>query len=420
MNSIIKKFRHGSGVRFNIGVTLLRQILAAGAQLLIVVLIARELGAEGNGLYAMAVLVPSLLANFFNMGVGAATVYYTSRGEHTPYQSMSGNLKLALILVAAGLSVAVPGFYFWGNSFLPGVPGALVYTGMAAFPLMLLTSYLSTILQGLEDFKSYNLTILLPPFVNLITLVLSLYAIPGGDSVKGVLLAYLAGHISGLICALWLVSRSSGTKPSPLAFPAFASKVMSYGLRAHLSNILAFINYRADIFLVNFFLSPVATGVYVIAVQLAEKLWMISQAASTVLLPRLSTMHDKPTDRLALSHKGFIATSLATALAAIPASAAVYWLTSFVFGEEYLDVIPAFLWLIPGIIAGAGSRIYANCIAAAGKPQWNMYSSVVVLLVNVTGNILLIPDHGIAGAAWSTSIAYGLNAAIKYRLVRML
>lgn len=421
MISIINKLKRRSLISVNIGITLVRQILAALAQLAIVALIARELGAEGNGLYAMAVLVPALMANFINMGVGAATVYYIGRGEHSAYQSMIGNLQLASWLIIMGLVLAVPAFYFWGNAILPGIPKELIYTGMAAFPLILLTSYLSTILQGKEDFKSFNLITLLPAYVNLFTLAVFLYLLPSGGDVTGALIAYLAGHSCGLISALWLVIKKSPVTDDTLVpFSVFSRRVLGYGLRAHLSNILAFINYRADVFLVNFFLSPVSAGVYVIAVQFAEKLWMLSQAVSTVLLPRLSAMQDKPDARLKLSHKGAFLVSMATAVAAGVAALAIYWLIKPVFGEEYFDVIPAFLWLIPGIVAGAGSRIYANCIAAAGKPQWNMYSSLVVLVCNLAGNIILIPGYGIAGAACATSIAYCLNAIIKVWLVRKI
>lgn len=420
MNSLIRKFSGGSVLGFNIGLTLIRQIMAALAQLLIVTLIARELGAEGNGLYAIAVLVPALMANFLNMGVGAATVFYISRGEHSLYQSLLGNLQLASLAVLIGFLLAVPVVYHWGDSILPGVPPELIYMGMAAFPLILMTSYLNTLLQGVEDFKGYNLTTLFPSYINLFVLLLLLYVFPLSDGVAGALIAYLLGHSCGVICAFWLVLRKGKVDKKAQPFTFYASKVLHYGFRAHLSNILAFINYRVDIFLVNFFLSPVATGIYVIAVQFAEKLWMLSQAASAVLLPRLSAMNDDPAARYRLSRKGYIWVSLATTVAALVASAALYLLIEPVFGREYLEVIPAFLWLIPGIVAGAGTRIHASCIAAAGKPQWNMYSSLFALFCNLVGNMVLIPEYGIMGAAAATSIVYCINALITVWMVRRL
>ncbi len=424
MTAMVSRLKHltsSSLLRRNIAMTLGRQLLAAFAQLLLVVLIARELGPEGNGIYAMAILIPTMLANFLNLGVGPATVYYVSRGDFDVHQAMAGNLRLGLIVAAAGVVFALPVLLIWGTEIFPGVPEELLYLGLATFPITLLLTYLNTIFQGLEDFKAFNLTVLLPPYVNLAGVVIALYLLSFG--VIGAMGAYIIGQLVGLLIVFLMLRRKkyAQEQSEPSAqLSDYGRRSLGYGWKAHLSNILAFVNYRADIFLVNFFLTPVSTGIYVIAVQIAEKLWMLSQAASTVLLPRLSAMHQNPEARLALTNKGFLAVSAITTLASVATAIALYWLISPVFGEEYVEALPAFLWLLPGIIAGAGSRIYANCIAAAGRPEWNMYSSIGVVIINVSGNILLVPDHGIVGAAWATSLAYGFNAVVKARLVRLL
>lgn len=74
---------------------------------------------------------------------------------------------------------------------------------------------------------------------------------------------------------------------------------------------------------------------------------------------------------------------------------------------------------LPGVFAGAGARVRSNCIAAAGKPEWNMYVAVLVVTTNVVLNVMLIPAFGIVGAAWATSGAYVANAFVKGFLVRI-
>ncbi|MCH2556022.1 MAG: flippase [Alcanivorax sp.] len=403
-------------LRRNIGMTLGRQVLAALAQFLLVVVIARQLGPEGNGFYAMAILVPTLMANFLNLGVGPATVYHVSRGDYSPRQAMAGNLKLAGWVSALGLLVAVPILILWSDTLFPGIPPLLLYLGLAGFPLTLLVAYLNTVLQGMEDFRAYNVTILLPPYINLIAVVVALYGLKIG--VEGAMVAYIIGQLAGVLAAVVSLRRRADRTVSGTPAERYSRTMLSYGWKAHLSNIVTFVNYRADIFLVNLLLSPASTGVYVIAVQIAERLWMLSQAASAVLLPRLSAMRDNPEGRLALTNKGALAVTLATALISILAAAALYVLVEPVFGVEYREAVPAFLWLLPGIVAWAGARVQSNCIAAAGKPEWNMYSALVVVTVNLTGNALLIPDHGIVGAAWATSLAYLIDAMIKFCLIR--
>ena len=65
------------------------------------------------------------------------------------------------------------------------------------------------------------------------------------------------------------------------------------------------------------------------------------------------------------------------------------------------------------IVLTAFSRVLANDISARDLPQYNFYTSIVVVLVNVTMNFLLIPKWGIIGAAVATSSAYALNSILK-------
>ncbi|MDD2557440.1 MAG: flippase [Desulfuromonas sp.] len=422
MSKFITRLKRGvasSPLRRNIGMTLGRQLLASFAQFLLVVLIARELGPEGNGFYAMALLIPTMLASFLNLGVGPATVYHVSRGDFDIHQVLAGNLRLALVVATVGVACAFPVMLVWGENLFPGIPQGLLWLGLASFPLTLLLTYMNTIFQGLENFRAFNLTVLLPSYINLAGGVFALYILQVG--LLGVMVAYITGQLTGLLVVFIMLYRCKAfyrQTANSIPFKTYSCKVLSYGLRAHLSNIMTFVNYRADIFLVNLFLTPAATGIYVIAVQIAEKLWVLSQAVSTVLLPRLSSMHENPKGLFALTNKVFLVVSGLTALASVVIAIAFYWLISPVFGEKYLEALPAFLWLLPGVVALAGSRIYSNCIAAVGKPEWNMYSAIGVVTINVVGNILLVPQFGIVGAAWATSVAYCFDAALKAWLVR--
>jgi O-antigen/teichoic acid export membrane protein len=409
----------GSTLRRNISMTLGRQILAAVAQLLLMILIARQLGPAGNGHYAMAILLPTLLVNFLNLGVGPATVYHVGRNNFSARQAARENLRLGLGIAIAGVAVALPVLLAWGDRLFPHVPQPLLLAGLAALPASLLLAYFNTILQGLEDFRAFNTTILVPPYVTLVGVAVSLYVLQAG--VFGAVLAYLIGQTAGLVLVILLLFpriRAKDAESAPVNGRDYRRKTIGYGWKAHLSNIMAFVNYRADIFLVNFFLNPAATGLYVVAVQIAERLWMLSKAASTVLLPRLSAMHEEPVARLALTRKCFLAVAGLTAIGGAVTAVALYWLLGPIFGAEYEEALPAFLWLLPGIIAGAGARVQSNCIAAAGKPEWNMVVAVGVVGLNVWGNILLVPTYGIIGAAWATSGAYMINAVVKEILVK--
>jgi len=98
-------------------------------------------------------------------------------------------------------------------------------------------------------------------------------------------------------------------------------------------------------------------------------------------------------------------------------SVVLYFLLEPVFGDEYQASLEPFLWLLPGVIAGAGARVFSNAIAAIGRPEWNFYVSLLVVSINVLCNLLLIPLLGLVGAAIATTIAYGVNLLIKGYIV---
>lgn len=411
----------GSDLQRNICYTFGRQILSAVAQLLLVVLIARRLGPVGNGQYAMAILLPNLLVTLLNFGVGPATVYLVSRGVVSARHAVRENSKMAIVTAILGSSLSLPIILFWGGKLFPGVPLFLLLLGLAVFPVSLLLAYLNSILQGLEDFRPYNWTIMLPSYVTLagVWILLCVFDF----EVSAAVVAYAAGQVIGLTAVVIFITHSTSVKlhttssDMPLLGFNYKRKVLNYGWKVHISNTLAFMNYRADIFLVNLFLNPAATGFYFIAVQIAERLWMVSQAASTVLLPRLSAMHHDRGARSRLTRKSVLFVSAITLFEALFVAGLLKWLIEPIFGIGYSKALAPFLCLLPGIIAGSGARVQSNCIAAAGYPEWNMYVAMVVLILNIGGNIVLIPIYGITGAAMATSFAYLFNAVVKIYLV---
>ncbi|XKE47244.1 flippase [Halomonas organivorans] len=399
--------------------TFIRQLISAVAQLLLVVLIARTLGPEGNGQYAMAVMVGQMFTSFLNLGVGPATVYFVGRGEAPITQAWHESLKIWLPITLVGSGAAWLILHYYLSVLLPGVPYFLAIIGMLSFPISLLFQYWLAILQGVEDFKAFNAATLVPP---LLTLALASGVIVATDwGVTGLIVAFVLGKLAGLVVVFHALFVHFKKEQGQCLMSNYKKRTISYGWKAHLSNIMAFVNYRADVFLVNFFLAPAATGIYVIAVQLAERLWMPSQALSTVLLPRLSAMHNSSCEaRRRLSFRCAFIIGALTSVIAVAASFFLFFLMVPIFGKAYDAALMPLYWLLPGVVLGAAARILSNSIAAMGRPIVNFYCAILTVSVNIVSNVILIPVMGISGAAVATSIAYALNFAVKVLMVKVL
>ena len=69
-------------VVYNSSITVVRQVLGIIIGMLSAMIIARVLGVEGQGKYALVILLPNVLYTVFNMGVAPATVFYIGKKKN--------------------------------------------------------------------------------------------------------------------------------------------------------------------------------------------------------------------------------------------------------------------------------------------------------------------------------------------------
>lgn len=399
MHSLVQKLVQNSAG------TLVRQLVAGVLQLLTVIAIARALGPEGNGQFAIAILLPTTLSRFLELGMSPANAHFISSDKVSAYTALKTSLLWSAKLVPIGLAIGGLSIWLASSQWFPGVPATTLWLALAVYPAMLVQAFIASIFQGLQDFKAYNLVLLLQPAI---TLVLSLLAIAAGLGTTNLMIdAYLAGVLITLVVSyvtLWrTIDKRASNKSSARAY---GQRVGKYALIIHIGTTLAFFNYRVDAYLLNLLGQTADVGVYVIATQMVEKLWLLSAAVSVVMLPLLSQMSSAEDQRRRITPLLYIWVSLLTALAGIVTALIAAPAVSILFGEDYRPAALILQLLLPGIVAWSGVRVLAHDIIARGQPQLNIYMNSVVLAVNVVGNLLLIPHYGANGAAIATTIAY--------------
>lgn len=403
----------------NAGLTLVRMGTAIVLGLGVAVLLARVLEPEGYGQYELAILLPMLLSTFLNLGVAPANIYFVGRGSASVQTALDSSVRLWALLSGSGLLIAAVAIAFRRETLFPGVPAEVLWSGMVAFPVALLQAFLTSLLVGVQDFTRYNKALLSTPVATLALAVVLVWALDGG--VVAAVATYIGSHIIALGYT-WrlLASHVAASGPDEYDSGTYMRDCIGYGWKVHLSNIIAFANYRADVFLLNLFLTPAAVGLYMVAVHIAERLWTLSASVSTVILPRLSQLHEQEEQRKRITPiigrwvLYFSVLGGGVLMIAAPA------LIAMLFGDDYATSARVLRWLMPGIVLGSMSKILGNDIAARGRPEVNSYASVAVVTVNITANVLLIPRFGVIGAAAATSIAYSLHAFLMLGLYAWL
>lgn len=385
--------------------TLGRQVGAGVFQIVTLIVIARVYGAEGNGVYSLALLLPTTLAALLNLGISPANIYFLGSGKVTHHTAVRSSMKLFLVATLIGCFLGIFVVWKFSGQVFPGVPKLTLWISIAIFPLILLVGILSSIFQGMQRFRLYNYLALIPPLVTLtIVVVMVLF---GVSNIVYLLIAYFFGFLIALFYG-WYCFLSIGLNSSIIDPENYTFDVIKYGYKAHISNLVSLFNYKLDLFLVNIFIGPAAAGIYVVAVQLVERLWLLAQAVSTVLLPRLSELKDREDLKAEMTPLASRWVFSLTIMASVLLAAIGYPLLRCVFGEEFVSAFSPLLYLLPGIVAGALSKIVASDIAARGKPELNMYTTLASLPLNLVGNFIMIPRMGISGAAVATTFTYVL------------
>jgi len=368
------------------------------------VITARWLGTEGKGIVAVAMLVPAMLQFLLSGGLNAANVYCVGSGQLTVPEAAANSTMFALLGSVAGLAIAgimlVTGIL---DEIVPGVPTDCLLIGLACLPFGLLTGYLQSILQGLRKILALNVVALSQSLLTLALIALLVIGLHAGA--PGAILATLVVSVLTLGLTLLLV-RTHWAALRPRWEPRVVRSTWAFGIKAHVGNVLQFLNYRLDVFLVNFFLEPAAVGIYSVSVALAELLWHLPDAVGTVIFPKAAASRREHMNRI--TPRIFLGTLGVCVLGAIPLIVFGQLAIRILFTEAFADAYVPMLWLLPGVVLLGGAKVLCNDLAGRGYPHYNSIVAGVGLIATVALDLLLIPRLGVAGAAIASSVSYAV------------
>ncbi|MBI4722610.1 MAG: flippase [Candidatus Stahlbacteria bacterium] len=366
------------------------------------VIIARSLGPEGKGIYSLAILMPTLLILFTQLGIGPASVFYIGRKEYPIKEIFGANIIFSIIIsiIATGIGLIIS--LFFAEKLFPGVNREYLVFALLLIPLQLFFTFVINILLGLQEIKKYNLIHIIRSTIYLLLIAIFLLWLKSG--IKAAIIAGLLSFFFG--CIILFICTKKKTDGLSFSIKRNLSKnFIAYGSKSYFGNIATFLHLRIDIWMVNIFLNPTAVGFYSVAVGLAEEIWLVSQSASIVLFPKVSSEDNakrlKEFTPLVCRNILFI-----TFLGALVLFLLGHWLILLFYSKNFLNAVIPFQILLIGTVAISGSRILMSDFAGRGKPIINTYIGIISLVLNVILNIFLIPALDISGASLASAISY--------------
>jgi O-antigen/teichoic acid export membrane protein len=192
-----------------------------------------------------------------------------------------------------------------------------------------------------------------------------------------------------------------------------ASKnLFKYGILNQLDNFAQILSFRFSYYLIDYYFSKSAVGVYSNAISIIESIWLISRSITTVQNARIVNSKDLnysvkiSIDFFKISF--FLVFIAMILLLLIPSD-----FYQFMFGKEFGEVKTVILSISPGILFFSTAFILNGLFSGTGDYIYNTISSIISLVVTVTFGIILIPRMGLIGAGITGSLAYSTNALVK-------
>ena len=373
---------------------------------LLTVIVARELGPSGQGLFATAFSLTLILVQVGSLGLPVSNPYFAARDEDSQRAIVLLSLRLAaaaavvLCAGAVGIRAVAPGA-------LPGIGWPELALTLAALPAALATLYLQGVLLGQQRMVPYNFVEVVQAGSSLAALLIALAFVE--VDIATVLLVIASGRYVALGFALFAL-RGVLRRPGARS-PGLLGRLLTHGVKVYVVSFVVFALVRVDLLLVNALVGAGDAGQYSIAVYIAEVLVVIPIVIGINLLPRIARTAGSEMSagvlRLVVVIWGTVcALSAPGAAIGIP----------LLFGESYSDAVGLYLWLLPGTVALGLLNSLSVHYFVRGYPPSLIAAWIAALIANLALNAVLLPEWGVVAAPILSSVAYVLVLAAHVRV----
>ena len=286
--------------------------------------------------------------------------------------------------------------------------GIALLAGLALTPNVIWQT-VSGVLLGVARVRLWNYVQALTPLATLVGMLVLVVALGGG--VRAALLAWLLANVLTASFAL-VAARGLWT---PLALPRLADRhgraILRLALVMGAVQVVSLVSYRVELYILNRYEGLSEVGVYSIAVQAGEALWLIAAAVATAVTA--PAVHETEARAARLIARAAARGLALTTAAAVALGLVAPFAIPLIFGEDFAGASVPLALLLPGVVVYAPVSILVVYLSVRrGRPRLSLAVSVLGLVVTTALALVLIPRHGGAGAAVASTIGYAAGAAL--------
>jgi O-antigen/teichoic acid export membrane protein len=376
--------------------------------LVLVIVQGRSLHTSGRGAFVLVILSVTILSRLLGQLGYAVTNRMQQHGMELR-RLVHGALATGALLGAGGTAAIIG----WGLV-TRGIGASVAAIAACALLPTIVWQCLSGVLLGVGRIRLWNVIQTLPPLLTLAGMLVLVVALHSG--VRGAVLAWVLAQL--LTALLTLVASRDVWHPFAVRrlIALFDLPLARLALTMGAVQVVALVSYRIELFVLDRYRGIGRVGVYSVAVQTAEILWLVAGAIATaVTAPCLHEDEDRAVSLIARSAAKAL---VYTAVIGVLLGAVAPFVISPVLGHAFAGAVRPLRLLLPGVVAYAPVTVLVVYMSVRrGKPMLSLAVSVVGMIVTLIAALLLIPHHGAGGAALASTLGYLASAALAWALL---
>jgi O-antigen/teichoic acid export membrane protein len=385
------------------------RILNALINLVILILLTREIGSAGFGIVTIILIDITVIQLLVDLVAGSALIYFSSRTEIIKLLIPS-YLWIIFIISLAWIIFRILAF-FSGGLYEIIVPSQ--YETEILFLAFLNATMLAhyNLLLGKKRIGVYNIIFTIQIITLLVVLVYRIFVLNDTSIESWIISLYSAYGIAVMLSFIAVISKIGNL--SLVGSFGVTKQVFRFGLITQLANILHIGNKRISFYFVRIFTGLPAVGIYGAGTQLTEGVRLLSQSISLVQFSEISNSEDK-NFAIGLTIKLMKFSVLLTIIAVVVLLIVPTEIYGLIFGADFAYLKYVIIALSPGVIALSSNTIFSHYFGGLGRPIISLWANGIGFIVTITLAILLIPSFGYIGAASTASASYISTVIYQY------
>jgi len=388
------------------------------------IIIARVLGPEMRGEFAIITVWSSVFANLASFGINDGVGYFVGINKNRNIHYLQTGLAVVGFFSIILCFPSVLMIKYLMKTFSKEVTYAGMCTvGISLFLIpqfMLIQSYL----QGKGLIKQLNIINILSTIIYFFMVIFAWIVSPRLNNVLIlIILAYLLTY--GILDIAVIINLFKGTRKykdkldRAYLFIDFkeAKRLFSYGLSANLANMVNLLSAKLDQIFLSFLAEPISIGLYAISLNMMAPFSSIGNAVSTLALPMITSAVGirKKSEIISKLYISYFYSIIPPIL--VVASLSKYIIIS-IFGKEYIGASEiSRVILISSIFIGA-NQLGISILKAVGSPIKALICRVICLIILIISLNFLIARFNIIGAGIAVLISNFISSGITVILIK--